>query len=49
MPMYMCVTFPMRIETGRVDPGELTQGRVDLVDELARGRLDPLPPESSTT
>ena len=33
----------MQIGTGRVDPGELTQGRVDLGNEVTWGQLDPLP------
>ena len=28
---------------GRVDPAELTRGRVDLGAELVPGRVDPLP------
>ena len=39
----MHVKSPMQIGTGQVDPGELTQGRVDLGNELTRGQLDPLP------
>ena len=30
-------------KTGRVDPAELTRGRVDSGAELVSGRLDPLP------
>ena len=30
-------------KTGRVDPAELTQGRVDSGAELVQGRVDPLP------
>ena len=41
--LSMHVKSPMQIGTGRVDPGELTQGRVDLGNELTRGQLDPLP------
>ena len=41
--LSMHVKSPMQIGTGRVDPGEMTQGRVDLGNELARGQLDPLP------
>ena len=33
----------MQIGTGRVDPDELTLGRVDLGNELTWGQLDPLP------
>ena len=32
-------------KTGRVDPAELTQGRVDSGAELVQGRVDPLPIE----
>ena len=41
--LSMHVKSHMQIETGRVDPGEFTQGRVDLGNELTRGQLDPLP------
>ena len=41
--LSMHVKSPMQIGTGRVDLGELTQGRVDLGNELTRGQLDPLP------
>ena len=39
----MHVKSPMQIGAGRVDQGELTQGRVDLGNELTREQLDPLP------
>ena len=39
----MHVKSPMQIGTVRVDPGELTQGRVDQGNELPRGQLDLLP------
>ena len=32
----MYVTSPMQIGTGRVDPGDLIRGQVDLGDELTR-------------
>ena len=35
----MHVKSPKQIGTGRVDPGELTQGRVDLGNELTRGTI----------
>ena len=41
--LSMHVNSSMQIGTGRVDSGELTQGLVDLGNELTRGQLDPLP------
>ena len=36
----MHVKSPMQIGTGRVDPGKLTQVRVDLGNELTWGQLE---------
>ena len=40
---YVISRFTLGKQTGRVDPAELTRGRVDSGAELVPGRVDPLP------
>ena len=41
------ITFYQIKKKGRVDPAEMTRGRVDSGAEMETGRVDPLPFQSS--